>query len=191
MSVQFQQFFTAFNNQLLRYDKDFHLESQPLLNLVYEKLGGKVQRIHILLGSVGVGVLITLLTFGFAFVSNLVGFAYPVYASFKAIRSPGQQDDAFWLTYWVVYSTFALFESALDLVFFWVPLYYIGKIVLLVWCFHPSTKGALFIYNQFLAPVFATLQQQTQEIEEEIVGAANSNNNTGTAGKKGKLRHVE
>jgi len=114
MSVQFQQFFTAFNNQLLRYDKDFHLESQPLLNLVYEKLGGKVQRIHILLGAVGVGVLITLLTFGFAFVSNLVGFAYPVYASFKAIRSPGQQDDAFWLTYWVVYSTFALFESALD-----------------------------------------------------------------------------
>jgi len=185
-----QQFFTAFNNQLLRYDKEFHLESQPLLNLAYENLGGKVQRIHILLVAVGVGVLITLFTFGFAFVSNLVGFSYPVYQSFKAIRSPVQQDDAHWLTYWVVYSTFSLFESSLELVFFWVPFYYLAKIAFLVWCFHPSSRGALLIYNRFLAPLFATLQHQTQEVEEEIVNTA-SNSINNSQGKRGKQRHVE
>jgi len=31
--------------------------------------------------------------------SNLVGFVYPVYASFKAIKSKKKEDDSYWLTY--------------------------------------------------------------------------------------------
>ena len=48
--------------------------------------------------------------------SSLVGFAFPAYASFKAIESPGKDDDTQWLTYWVVFAVFSLLEVFADTV---------------------------------------------------------------------------
>jgi receptor expression-enhancing protein 5/6 len=43
---------------------------------------------------------------GAKLVSDLVGFVYPAYASFKAIDSADPNDDTQWLTYWVVFAVF-------------------------------------------------------------------------------------
>lgn len=46
----------------------------------------------------------------------------------KAIESPNKEDDTVWLTYWVVYALFALVEFFSDLLLFWFPFYYVGKV---------------------------------------------------------------
>ena len=46
----------------------------------------------------------------------------------KAIESKEKDDDTKWLTYWVVYSTFALLEFFTDIFLFWIPLYWFFKV---------------------------------------------------------------
>lgn len=46
----------------------------------------------------------------------------------KAIESPSKEDDTVWLTYWVVYGLFGLAEFFSDLLLFWFPFYYAGKV---------------------------------------------------------------
>lgn len=46
----------------------------------------------------------------------------------KAIESPNKEDDTVWLTYWVVYALFGLVEFFSDLLLFWFPFYYAGKV---------------------------------------------------------------
>lgn len=46
----------------------------------------------------------------------------------KAIESPSKEDDTVWLTYWVVYALFGLVEFFSDLLLFWFPFYYAGKV---------------------------------------------------------------
>lgn len=46
----------------------------------------------------------------------------------KAIESPNKDDDTVWLTYWVVYALFGLIEFFSDLLLFWFPFYYAGKV---------------------------------------------------------------
>lgn len=46
----------------------------------------------------------------------------------KAIESPAKEDDTVWLTYWVVYALFGLVEFFSDLLLFWFPFYYAGKV---------------------------------------------------------------
>jgi hypothetical protein len=50
---------------------------------------------------------------------QVVGFVYPTYASYKAIRSSAEGDDKHWLTYWVVYSFFNVIEGLTDILASW------------------------------------------------------------------------
>ena len=160
-------FLNNFKGSLAAYDKDLELDRYDLLNTAHEKTGQP--RIYIVLGVVAVAFILVSATLGLAFVSNVFAF-YPLYQSFKAIRSAGTQDDQFWLTYWVVYGTLALFESLIDGVFFWLPFYYVLKIVFLVWCFHPASKGALVVYQRLLQPLFAQAEQKVDEVETKPPG---------------------
>ncbi len=71
--------------------------------------------------------------------SNLAGFVYPLYMSWKAVRSVDAQDDTRWLTYWVSYGFLNTVERVL-----WglssLPFYSATKVCFLVWCFHPKTR---------------------------------------------------
>jgi receptor expression-enhancing protein 5/6 len=44
----------------------------------------------------------------------LVGFVWPVYASFKALKSADTADDTQWLTYWIVFGIVSTVESFTD-----------------------------------------------------------------------------
>ena len=48
----------------------------------------------------------------------------------KAIESHNKEDDTKWLTYWVVYSAFALLEFFTDIFLFWIPFYWFLKVPL-------------------------------------------------------------
>jgi len=101
--------------------------------------------------------------------SNIVGFLYPAYASFKAIESTETADDTQWLTYWVVYAFFNLVESLIDFsVGTWIPFYFFIKIFIVLWLQLPQFMGALYIYQSFLAPL---LRKHEKQIDSAIDAA--------------------
>lgn len=94
---------------------------------------------------------------GFKLVTDLVGFLYPAYMSFKCMESApqtkGVTDDATqWLTYWVVFCSVTVSEGVAPFIVHWIPMYYFLKIGVIVWLYHPKTTGAEMIYNQVVRP---------------------------------------
>jgi receptor expression-enhancing protein 5/6 len=85
---------------------------------------------------------------GMKLISDLIGFVYPAYMSFKAIESAGNEDDVQWLTYWVVFATFSIAESTIMFVLDYIPFYFIVKSVFMAWLFHPKFMGAALVYKQ-------------------------------------------
>ncbi len=126
---------------------------------------------------------------GANFVANLVGFCYPLYDSFRALsayesNSPDREAHLTeLLTYWVVYCSFTLVESATDFLSLWIPLYHLVKIAFLVYCFAPQTRGSLVIYQRIIEPILNKYEGKidraggrfsafTQRVESEIRGGA-------------------
>ena len=86
------------------------------------------------------------LEFGSGLLSQLIGFVYPAYMSFKAIESNGEDDDKQWLTYWVVYCFFTLTEMVIGVLLKAIPFYNLIKLLFFVYMFHPKTLGATTLY---------------------------------------------
>jgi receptor expression-enhancing protein 5/6 len=116
---------------------------------------------------------------GPAHVTNFLGFAFPAYASFRAIESPDKDDDTQWLTYWVVFSAFSLLEVFSDILAESFPMYFAFKFALLIWLSAPPTRGAEYVYKTFVRPFLLENEQkidktlaQAEEITEEVTEAA-------------------
>ena len=104
----------------------------------------------VLAGSLAFSLLF-LYGFGQAAFTQVMGFLYPIYASFKAIKSERKDDDTQWLTYWVVYGMFSLVESFTDLLAEKIPFYFFLKLGFLFWCF--AYGGAQKIYKHAIEPM--------------------------------------
>ncbi|CAI5945774.1 unnamed protein product [Closterium sp. NIES-64] len=82
----------------------------------------------------------------------LVSFAYPFYASFKALDSQSSDNKAQWLTYWTVLACINFVESIFFWVLVWLPIFFSLKLLFVLWLQLPMTKGASIIYWKFLYP---------------------------------------
>lgn len=136
------------------------------LKQVSVKVG--VKPAHLGLGLSAVLLIFILLGYLTSWIAFLVGFLYPAYRSFKALESKGDDDDKQWLTYWVVFSTFNVFDKPVNFIFSWVPFFSLVKIAFYVYLFHPDTMGALMIYNKFLKGFLLKHQKLIDEKIEEV-----------------------
>ncbi|KAF9980732.1 ER membrane protein DP1/Yop1 [Modicella reniformis] len=102
--------------------------------------------------------------------SNLLGWIYPAYRSFKALESPVAEDDkqcgfatkhyvvltpvvdAMIFIFEVVYGFVAIIESFTDVLLYWFPFYFLLKTLFLLWLMIPSFNGAVIIYTRILRP---------------------------------------
>jgi len=126
------------------------LDAYTKLNELEQQTG--VEKFYIFcVGALVLGVLLFVVG-GANLIANLVGFVYPAYMSFKALSTDGAEDDTQWLTYWVVYSFFNITEQVTDIFLSWIPFYFFIKMAFLVWCYHPSTLGAITIYQTVIKP---------------------------------------
>ncbi|KAF4528346.1 hypothetical protein B566_EDAN006601 [Ephemera danica] len=147
-------------------DKSLHEEGRPwtpILGKAEEKTG--VKRTYIVLAVLALLGLYLLFGYGAQLLCNVIGFIYPAYCSMKAIESRAKEDDTKWLTYWVVFAVFSLFEFFSDLLLSWFPFYYLAKCLFLAWCFAPiQTNGSLVVYNRIIRPIFLQHQPDVDKV---------------------------
>ncbi|KAF9948561.1 ER membrane protein DP1/Yop1 [Mortierella alpina] len=158
---------------------DKELSKYPQLNQFQAATG--VPKTYLALGA---GTFMTaMIFFNFAgkLLSNVLGWVYPAYRSFKALESPSKDDDRQCvnpmlsasfncmpvprLTYWAVYGFVSILESFTDVLLYWFPFYFFLKSVFLLWLMIPSFNGAATIYARILRPF---LVQHRSEIDSHL-----------------------
>ena len=108
----------------------------------------------VLIGGLGVSLILTTTKWFSSYVTCLVGVLCPTYLSLKALESPEEDDDKLFLTYWVVYGLFTVFDTFTSFLINRIPFYYTFKLAFLIWMFMPNFKGAIYVYNICIGPLF-------------------------------------
>lgn len=123
----------------------------------------------------GLGIVLSVLIFMNIWgdlLTNLLGFIYPAYASFKALESDNKDDDVQWLTYWVVFGFLNIVEFFSDILLFWLPFYYVFKAAGILWLAMPQTKGAVFVYQRILRPFLVSEEKEIDRLAARAAKAA-------------------
>ena len=121
------------------------------LKIIVDKTG--IQGKYIMI-ALGVALLFTIIGFLDKYITCLVGILLPTFFSIKAIESKEEDDDKLWLTYWTIYALFSFLDLFVGWILKIIPFYFIIKLVFLVWCFMPNTKGAIIVYDKIIKPFF-------------------------------------
>ena len=122
----------------------------------------------IILGILGGALLLTIIGIFERQITTLIGIVLPTYWSIKAIESPESEDDIQWLTYWAVYACFSFFDLFAKFILKFIPFYFVLKLVFLIWCFMPNTRGATFIYKNLLAKYFKKYEGKFDKIADRF-----------------------
>ncbi|CAG8959524.1 hypothetical protein HYALB_00003257 [Hymenoscyphus albidus] len=131
---------------------DKELSKYPLINNLEKQTS--VPKAYAVLGVVATYFFFVLFNIGGQLLTNFAGFVIPGYYSLEALFSVGRTDDTQWLTYWVVFAFFTVFESLVSAVY-WFPFYYTFKFILILWLALPITGGAQVVFRSFIQPVFS------------------------------------
>lgn len=115
-----------------------------------------------------------------------VGF--PIFASFKALKSSQPTLLAPWLMYWIVFASISIFESWTSWLYNWIPLYYEARACLMLWLVLPQTQGATFVYMKYIHP---TIQTHEQDIENLVLQTQLSIKKSGMRNLEMVLNHIK
>jgi hypothetical protein len=89
----------------------------------------------------------------------IVGTILPIYESIVAVCSPGEQDDAAWLQYWIATGCLSYGTEFIDVIRDWFPQggehWYEFEFFFTLWLLLPFTDGASLIYHTFTEPYIA------------------------------------
>ncbi|CAG8891007.1 unnamed protein product [Penicillium egyptiacum] len=97
--------------------------------------------------------------------SSVITILFPVFASYKALRSSDPSQLAPWLMYWVVLSVILLAESWTVFIIGWFPFYSWIRLGFMAYLVLPQTQGARLLYQDYVDPF---LTHHEREIEDMI-----------------------
>ncbi|KAG9254726.1 TB2/DP1, HVA22 family-domain-containing protein [Emericellopsis atlantica] len=100
--------------------------------------------------------------------SSVASFLFPIFASYKALKTSDPAQLTPWLMYWVVFSVALLAESWLLPILSWVPFYGYARLLFLLYLILPQTQGARIIYEEHVHPF---LQDNEANIDDFIASA--------------------
>ncbi|KAG7286494.1 hypothetical protein NEMBOFW57_008805 [Staphylotrichum longicolle] len=101
--------------------------------------------------------------------SSIASFLFPLFASYKALKTGDPSQLTPWLMYWVVLSCVLLVESWTEWFLVWIPFYAYIRLLFLLYLVLPQTQGARLIYEEYIHP---RLEENETAIEEFIASAA-------------------
>jgi receptor expression-enhancing protein 5/6 len=156
-----------FNLILTHFYRSFILSFTILLSILTSAKEAGARPAFIFLGGLAFLTIFTLWKCGQNATSNLIGFVIPTYESFRALHTESTADDAQWLTYFVVYSFFCCVESVTDVFINWIPLYYLFKVLFLIWLMHPATLGAKVMFVRVIDPFLHKVEQIIEAFFDE------------------------
>jgi len=133
---------------------------------------------------------------------TVIGLLYPMYASFRALEDTEHGEVIEWMFYWVTYAAVTLIESVFHSLLVWVPFYHVLRLIVAVWLFMPSTRGAHSVYGWVISPILrryrpsidAALAKSSQELDgnqwskelrsrlQDAMGAASAGDAGGNSG---------
>ncbi|KAI5287641.1 hypothetical protein KEM52_001487 [Ascosphaera acerosa] len=99
-------------------------------------------------------------------ISSVLTILFPIYASYKALRTRNPDIIVPWLMYWVVIAIFTLVEDWTYWLVSWTPFYAWLRLAFLSYLVLPHTQGAKVLYQTYLDP---WLYAHEDQIEEAIV----------------------
>jgi receptor expression-enhancing protein 1/2/3/4 len=97
--------------------------------------------------------------------SSIASFLFPIFASYKALKSSDPAQLTPWLMYWVVFSCAILVESWFSWILFWIPFYGYVRLMFFLYLILPQTQGARVLYEERLHPL---LEQNETQIDDFI-----------------------
>jgi len=143
----------SFQDKLQRHaaELDKQASQYPVLNDLEKKTG--VPKIYAIAGVGALYFLMIFLNYGGQLLCNLIGFLLPSYYSIIAIESSSKVDDTQWLTYWTVFGFLSIIEYWSNTLLYWLPFYYLFKVVFILWLALPQFGGATYLYHVAIRPI--------------------------------------
>lgn len=102
--------------------------------------------------------------------SSVASFLFPIFASYKALKTSDPAQLTPWLMYWIVFSICLLVESWVYFIVSWIPFYGYIRLLFFLYLILPQTQGARLIYEQKVHP---WLEENENQIDEFIASAHN------------------
>jgi len=99
----------------------------------------------------------------------VIGQLYPAYASFKAVKNRNVKEYVKWMIYWIVFSSYTVLEEISDIIFYWLPLYYEIKILILFWLVSPTTRGSSVLYRGLIHPVLLNHEEEIDQYLTDMI----------------------
>lgn len=120
--------------------------------------------------------------------SSLASFLFPIFASYKALKTSDPAQLTPWLMYWVVFSCCLLVESWLSFILTWIPFYGYFRLLFLLYLILPQTQGARIIYEEHVHPF---LEDNEAQIDEFIANAHERLRAAGAAYLKSAVEYLK
>ncbi|EFZ02774.1 TB2/DP1 domain protein [Metarhizium robertsii] len=95
--------------------------------------------------------------------SSVASFLFPIFASYKALKTSDPAQLTPWLMYWVVFSICLLVESWLSFILFWIPFYGYLRLLFFLYLILPQTQGARVLYEEHVHPFLADNETSIDE----------------------------
>ncbi|KAJ3478932.1 hypothetical protein NLG97_g8450 [Lecanicillium saksenae] len=140
---------------------------------------------------------------------SVASFLFPIFASYKALKTSDPAQLTPWLMYWVVFSICLLAESWVSFIVTWfvvplhqrspehyvltffllrrIPFYGYFRLLFLLYLILPQTQGARVLYEQYVHPF---LQDNEDQIDEFIANSHERLKSTGLTYLRQAINYV-
>ncbi|KAJ6790146.1 hypothetical protein PWT90_08873 [Aphanocladium album] len=118
---------------------------------------------------------------------SVASFLFPIFASYKALKTSDPAQLTPWLMYWVVFSICLLAESWVSFIVTWIPFYGYFRLLFLLYLILPQTQGARVLYEQYVHPF---LQDNEAQIDEFIANSHERLKSTGLTYLRQAINYV-